>query len=191
MNALLNNTAFLVMTLFAMTAHGQQQSSMELTCRAKAKEIAAQTYSGCVTDARNTQIEQIRKDYQKQLTELKAKYDTELKKIGGKGIATPASAPAASKAPKSTPVVTSVSKGSAPKPTKGIAKTLPTRQEMKPATPAVQEVKETTVVTPEATATEDESQATQNDAGGDMKIELVPAPASSDNNTASTADQSY
>lgn len=188
MNAFLNNTAFLILTLFAMNAHAQQQSSMELTCRAKAKEIAAQTYSGCVTDARNTQIDQIRKDYQKQLTELKAKYDAELKKVGGKT----ASAPSATRAQKSTPVASSVSTGAAPKPTKGIAKTLPTRKEMKPAAPAIQEVKEATVVaTPDSTSSEDESQSPQNDAGGDMKIELVPAPASSDNNTASTVDQSY
>lgn len=185
MNAFLNNFAFSILTLFAVTAHAQQQSSMELTCRAKAKEIAAQTYSGCVTDARNTQIEQIRKDYQKQLADLKVKYDRELKKIGGKGLN---AAPAA----KSTPVASAVSTGAAPKPTKGIAKTLPTRKEMKPATPAVQEVKEDkTVVAPETTTPGVESESTQNDAAGDLKIELVPAPADSDKTAAASDDQTY
>jgi hypothetical protein len=188
MNAFLNNTTFLVLTLFAVNAHAQQQSSMELTCRAKAKEVAAETYSNCVTEARNTQIDQIRKDYQKQLTDLKAKYDRELKKIGGKSL-TNAPAPAA---PRSTPPVAStLSTGAPPKPTKGIAKTLPTRKEMKPSTP-VPEVKESPVVTaPESSSPAGENQPTQNDANGEMKIELVPAPASSDNNTASTADQTY
>lgn len=129
MNTLLNNLAFLGLTLFAVSAHAQQQSSMELTCRAKAKEVAASTYSGCVTEARNTQIDQIRKDYQKQLSELKAKYDRELKKVGGKGVN---SAAPATEAAKAAPVATNVSKGPAPKPTKGIARTLPTRKEMKP-----------------------------------------------------------
>lgn len=192
MNALLNNTAFLVLTFFAFSAHAQQQSSMELTCRAKAKEIAAQTYSGCVTEARNTQIDLIRKDYQRQLADLKAKYDRELKKVGGKAVNNP-QGPEAS-APKATPPVAAlVSKSAAPKPTKGIAKTLPTRKEMKPAAaPAVQEVKEDTVVAiPDNGTTVNESQPTQNDANGEMKMELVPAPASSDNNTASTVDQTY
>ena len=183
MNAFLNNFAFSILTLFAVTAHAQQQSSMELTCRAKAKEIAAQTYSGCVTEARNTQIEQIRKDYQKQLADLKAKYDRELKKIGGKGLTAAA---------KSTPVASSVSIGAAPKPTKGIAKTLPTRKEMKPSIPAVQEVKEDqTVIVPEATTPSVESEATQNDANGDLKIELVPAPADSHKTAATSDEQTY
>jgi hypothetical protein len=186
MNALLNNTAFLVLTFFAVSA-GAQQSSMELTCRAKAKEIAAQTYSSCVTEARNTQIDQIRKDYQKQLNDLKAKYDRELKKVGGKSLNTqPASAPKAT-----PPVAANVSTGAAPKPTKGIAKTLPTRKEMKPAAPTTPEVKEDVVATPDSGTTVNESQPTQNDANGEMKMELVPAPASSDNNTASTIDQAY
>ncbi len=192
MNALLNNTAFLVLTLFAVAAGAQQRSSMELTCRAKAKEIAAQTYSSCVTEARNTQIDLIRKDYQKQLADLKAKYDRELRKVGGKSTTTP-QGPEAS-ALKSTPsVATAVSKGAAPKPTKGIAKTLPTRKEMKPtAAPVVQEIKEDTVVaSPDSGTTVIESQPTQNDANGEMHLELVPAPASSDNSTASTVDQTY
>jgi len=185
MNALFNSFALVVLTLVAVSAQAQQQSSMELTCRARAKEIAAQTYSSCVTDARNTQIDQIRKDYQKQLTDLKAKYDRELKKIGGKGL-TPAPAT------KPSPVVSNVSTGAAPKPTKGIAKTLPTRKEMKPAAPVTSEnIEEKTVNTQEPAGTVIENQPTQNDANGDVKIELVPAPASSDKQAASLDEQTY
>jgi len=175
MKALLNNTAFLSLTFLVMSAHGQQQSSMELTCRTKAKEIAAQTYSSCVTESRNAQIDQIRKDYQKQLTDLKAKYDNELKKVGGKSAVSAAPTGKNSKKP-ATPVANSVATGAAPKPTKGVPKTLPSREEMKPAT---------------SETSESESTAIQNDADGDMKIELVPASDSTDNNTASTVDSSY
>src|SRR5437868_10258512 len=134
MKALLNNVAFFVLTLGAVTAQAQQQSSSELTCRAKAKEIAAQTYSGCVTEARNTQIDQIRRDYQKQLTDLKAKYDRELKKVGGKG----STSAAATKPAAMTSAPISASTGSVPKATKGIAKTLPTRKEVKNTAPSTQ-----------------------------------------------------
>lgn len=57
------------------------QSSYELTCRNKAKEIAAETYKNCVTEQRQSQIEQIRKDYKEKMAELKNHYDNELKKI--------------------------------------------------------------------------------------------------------------
>ena len=65
------------------TTNGFAQSSVELTCRAQAKELALQTYSSCVTEARNNRVEEIRKNYQKELAELKSKYDKELKKMGG------------------------------------------------------------------------------------------------------------
>jgi hypothetical protein len=189
MKALINNITFSVLIGAAVTAQAQQQSSAELTCRAKAKEAAAQTYSGCVTEARNTQIDQIRKDYQKQLSDLKAKYDRELKKVGGKTVT---SAPAPSAAAAKSPMTTAVSSGPAPRATKGIAKSLPTRKEAKQAAPIAQDVQtDKVVVTPNSNAPGVENQPTQNDANGEMKMQLVPAPASSDNNTASTEDQTY
>lgn len=57
------------------------QSSYELSCRNKAKEIAAETYKNCVTEQRQSQIEQIRKDYKEKMAELKNHYDSELKKM--------------------------------------------------------------------------------------------------------------
>ena len=56
-------------------------SSAELTCRSEAKEIAVQTYQSCVTTARQKRIEEIRKEYQAKLGELKSHYDSELKKL--------------------------------------------------------------------------------------------------------------
>lgn len=64
------------------------QSSYELSCRNKAKEIAASTYKDCVTEQRQSQIEQIRKDYKEKMSELKNHYDNELKKMGSSGAAT-------------------------------------------------------------------------------------------------------
>lgn len=59
------------------------QSSYELSCRNRAKEIAAETYKNCVTEQRQSQIEQIRKDYKEKMADLKNHYDNELKKISG------------------------------------------------------------------------------------------------------------
>lgn len=62
---------------------GFAQASYELSCRNKAKEIAADTYKGCMTEQRQAQIEQIRKDYKEKLSNLKNHYDKELKKLSG------------------------------------------------------------------------------------------------------------
>ncbi|MGZ3795017.1 MAG: hypothetical protein ACXVB1_01550 [Pseudobdellovibrionaceae bacterium] len=174
MKTFLNNTLFLTLTFWTVIGHSQQTSS-ELMCRTKAKEIATQTYSGCVTEARNTQIDQIRKDYQKQLSELKTKYDRELKKATGKGL------PTASKA---TPALTTASTGSKPKATSGIAKTLPTRKEVRNMAPPV--TQEPTL-TPDSTNPPAETEPTQNEPNEDFKVELSPSPASSEK-TATTSD---
>ncbi len=54
---------------------------IETSCRSKAKEAAAEIYRGCVSDQKNAQIEQIKKEYQAKLQALKAHYDSELKKL--------------------------------------------------------------------------------------------------------------
>ncbi len=63
------------------TTHAQQSSSADLTCRSQAKEIAVQTYQTCVTTARQQRVDEIRKEYQAKLTDLKSHYDSELKKL--------------------------------------------------------------------------------------------------------------
>ena len=63
-------------------------SSYELTCRNRAKEIAAESYKNCVTENRQTQLQQIRSDYKEKLADLKNHYDSELKKVSGKQAST-------------------------------------------------------------------------------------------------------
>ena len=59
-------------------------SSYELTCRAKAKEIAAETYRSCVTEYKSSEIEHLRKNYQNKLKAMKNEYEQEIEKLGGK-----------------------------------------------------------------------------------------------------------
>lgn len=73
--------SFWVLILSSFTA--KAQNSIELSCRSQAKEIAVQTYQSCVTQARASRVDQIRKDYQAKLSELKAYYDQELKSVVG------------------------------------------------------------------------------------------------------------
>ncbi|MES2803161.1 MAG: hypothetical protein V4654_11755 [Bdellovibrionota bacterium] len=55
--------------------------SFELMCRNKAKEIAAETYKNCVTDSKQTQIKEVRKEYEQELAALKNRTESKLKKI--------------------------------------------------------------------------------------------------------------
>ncbi len=71
-----------LLMVFGVKAFGQ--TSQELTCKAQAKEVALQTYQGCVTEARKGQMDSIRKEYSAKLTELKEHYNKELKKAAGK-----------------------------------------------------------------------------------------------------------
>lgn len=65
-----------------MSTNGQ--ASIEFMCKAKAKEIAAETYKGCVTENKQAQVERIRKEYQTKLAELKNQYNGELKQLSPK-----------------------------------------------------------------------------------------------------------
>lgn len=80
-----NVTLSFVLSVFAVTfgfsTISLAQASLELSCRVKAKELAAETYKGCMTEGRQSQIEQIRKDYKEKLSDLKNHYDKELKKL--------------------------------------------------------------------------------------------------------------
>lgn len=57
--------------------------SIEFMCKAKAKEVAAETYSGCINDNKQAELERIRKEYQAELAKVKAKYNSELQSLGG------------------------------------------------------------------------------------------------------------
>ena len=58
-------------------------TSFELMCRNKAKEIAAETYNNCVTENKQTQIKEVRSEYETELAALKKRMDAKLKKISG------------------------------------------------------------------------------------------------------------
>jgi len=191
MNALMMNLMTTTLSLTFFTVLAQAQTSSELTCRSKAKEIAAQTYSSCVTEARNGQIDQIRKEYQKQLADLKAKYDKELKKVGGKPSLNPEANEAKAPTTPAAKIPVSAATGSTPKATKGIAKSLPTRKEVKNPAPAANDIPvERTNPADSALPSSDES-ASQNDAQGDLNIQLVPANRPQDKTAATSDEQVY
>lgn len=149
------------------SANAFTQNSAEVSCRAKAKELAAQSYSSCVIEARNAQVEEIRTSYQKELSALKSKYDKELKKIGG--------AKAAKKS-KGSPTVQEVQAAQvAPAPvTKGIAKQLPVKALRSEAEP-VQSVSEGTKVVP--VGADKGSDSLEKEAADADQVEIIENPA--------------
>jgi Skp family chaperone for outer membrane proteins len=80
----MKSLALILNLQFLIVFTAQAESSFELTCRVKAKELAAETYKNCVTEQRQSQLEQIRKDYKEELSNLKNRFDKKLKKIGSK-----------------------------------------------------------------------------------------------------------
>lgn len=77
--------SFLVIGLaLAVGASAMEQPPFEMACRMKAKEAAAETYKGCVTENRKAQIDQVRTEYQAKLKALKDEYDQELKRAAGR-----------------------------------------------------------------------------------------------------------
>lgn len=62
-------------------AQAPEAPEYELVCRVKAKEVAAEAYRGCVTEARTNQIDQLKKDYQEKLRTMKDEYERELKRL--------------------------------------------------------------------------------------------------------------
>ena len=57
------------------------QGSFELMCRNRAKEIAAEQYKNCVTENKQTQIKEVRKEYEQELAAVKNRFESKLKKI--------------------------------------------------------------------------------------------------------------
>lgn len=152
--------SFFATVLFAANAF--TQTSAEVTCRAQAKEIAMQTYSSCITEARNNQVEEIRKNYQKELSDLKTKYDKELKKMNG----------GSKKASKHATAPT-VKEVQAPRPVKGIAKELPGKAPMAVEAAPVQAVSEGTKVV--AVGSEEPSNLEKEAAEADQ-VEIIEMP---------------
>lgn len=153
--------SFFATIFFSLSA--LPQTSAELTCRAQAKEVALQTYSSCITEARNSQVDEIRKNYQKELSDLKAKYDQELKKMGS----------GSAKKGRNTAPTAKVQK--APVAAKGIAKQLPGKAPVASddAMP-VQTVSEGTKVV--AVGTEESSDALEKEAADADQVEIIEMP---------------
>ncbi|QLY24016.1 hypothetical protein [Bdellovibrio sp. KM01] len=105
--------SFVFTILFAnntFAAANSTPASGEVMCRAKAKEIAASTYSGCMDEYNTAQVKSIREAYQKDLAAVKAKYDKKLKALK-----------------KGSSNVNANNTANAAKPSKGLAKELPAK----------------------------------------------------------------
>jgi hypothetical protein len=82
---ILTMSVSLILLAFASQASAAAgANSIEFMCKAKAKEIAAETYKGCVVENKQAQVERIRKEYQAKLAELKNQYNSELKQLSPK-----------------------------------------------------------------------------------------------------------
>ena len=152
-------TVFSFFATILFSANGFSQSSAEVTCRARAKEMAVQTYATCITEERTSKVEEIRKSYQKELADLKAKYDTELKKMAG-----PKALPKAAPAP-------------APKPVKGVAQTLPKKTPSNTEPAPVQNVSEgTKVVTVNMSEAPETAEGFEEDSSEAGQPEMIEMP---------------
>lgn len=126
------------------------QSDIELTCRSKAKEVAVETYTGCVSEGRKARLSEIRSNYKAEVATVKAKYDQMLKDMSASGSAkaAPAKKAKAATAPART--------GRAEKPTAGVARSLPAKQnDNGPALPIATESDEQAVVTMDSSSEQD------------------------------------
>jgi len=72
-----------VLSLPIIALSATEYSSQELSCRAKAKEVAAEAYRGCVTEFKSAEIERLHKNYQKKLKALKDNYEKEVETLSG------------------------------------------------------------------------------------------------------------
>lgn len=80
----MKNTALqfvLALGILSIANTSMAAGSFELMCRNRAKEIAAETYKNCVTENKQSQLKEIRKDYEAELAAVKARFENKLKKI--------------------------------------------------------------------------------------------------------------
>jgi ribosomal protein L44E len=133
-----------------------------------------QTYTSCITPARATQVEEVRKNYQKELADLKTKYDQELKRIGGnKSEANKKTAKNAAPVQASLPAKSLKTA----EPVKGIAKKLPSKNAETGATLPVQTVSEgTKVVAVHPESALSSSDAVESEAAAADEVEIIDMP---------------
>lgn len=78
----MNITSFIVLCFFGVLSFASSHASYELSCRAKAKEVAADTYRTCVTENKSAEIDRLKRDYKERLRNLKDDYEVEVAKLG-------------------------------------------------------------------------------------------------------------
>lgn len=111
--------AIISLMLLPLGAFAQsQESSADLTCRAKAKEVALQSYSLCMSDHKSKQTDALRRAYEEEALKLKAQYEAEIAKVQAS-----ADAAAAPKAPETAPATVTVAPApvAAPAPTPALS----------------------------------------------------------------------
>ncbi len=85
-----SNLAALTLTILSLvsvnsySAQIKSLNEIEVSCRSKAKEEAANIFKGCMSENKSAQIELIKKDYQDRLKAIKDNYEKELKKLSSK-----------------------------------------------------------------------------------------------------------
>lgn len=117
----------LVISLVLANKAARAQGSIELMCRNKAKEIAFQTYNGCVTEEKATRLNDLKERYKSRMSEVKDEFQRELDDINGKKTPEAPAAKPAAKAPAKTSAK-AAKPGRAEKPAAGVATTLPSKQ---------------------------------------------------------------
>lgn len=152
----------LAVSIFLAHEAARAEGAVELMCKNKAKEIALQTYSNCVTEEKTTRLKDIKERYKARMSEVKDQFQRELNDLNG-GAAKSERTPKAEVKPQAKARATRP--GRAERPVSGIATALPAKQnDNGPAMSLQASMDAQTVVTPAAL-----------DADGSV-TENVPAP---------------
>jgi hypothetical protein len=69
------------LSLAAPTAN--QTQKIQFQCKTKAKELAQTTYTSCLNDAREIELDKVKQDYKEKLDKLKTYYDRKIKSLSG------------------------------------------------------------------------------------------------------------
>ncbi|MBX2986648.1 MAG: hypothetical protein KF802_02015 [Bdellovibrionaceae bacterium] len=150
----------MIVSVMLASMAAKAQTEIEMSCRAKAKEVALQAYEGCVTETRATRLQEIRDGYKSEMADVKAKYDRMMQEISPSSEA-PAEKPGAKSGGKAAPTRSVQNKGAAKNyvpetPVIGMAKKLPAKQNNNgPARPmnSVDEIPQAVVVPRSASET--------------------------------------
>lgn len=150
MKVLLKIAAIMLASYLLAAQTARAQNDIELSCRAKAKEVAVDAYTGCVSEGRKARLNDIRSNYKAEVASVKAKYDQMLKDMAPPGSTT--SAPTKAAPVKKAKASSAAKPGRAEKPVTGVAKSLPAKQnDNGPALPMGYESDEQAVMTSEST----------------------------------------